>query len=416
MKFLLNSWFSISVLITLILFIPYEVSFLTFKPFDFWLFAVLIYNANKIILPKGNLVKILLSISFLSVLSTSLQASKDSLIFDFVFFSHFYRYFRLILIITVVKLLVTDAYSISEVIKSFYVIGSVTILISIIQILDIAPISIFFNNLFVDKELISSLTGYGIVERFGGIMGNPNAMGILLCSFGGIAITKLTYSKSRIYSRVFSVIYFISILIIVAVFTSSRTSVLILLILISIVFLSIGFRKSFYVAMFSLISLIFISSIFNYDVYENLYRLIYLMEFKTIEGDEASFVELTGRNFLWQDRLDVFFTKGHNLVLFFGMGFTKIYYDYSDNGLLTFFINFGLLGLMLKIVLYILILKLLYYFYKRDTDFIKMSVGLILISLFLFEFSSETFDHIKLGPIFFLFLQMGLQIKEKSII
>jgi O-antigen ligase len=415
MKFLLSSWFSISVLIALILFIPYEVSFITFKPFDFWLLAVLIYNANKIILQRSNLGNIILAIAFLSVISTFLQASKDSVQFDLVFFSNFYRYFRLVLIIIVVKSIIKDAYSMTKIIYSFYFIGFATIIISIVQILDIAPLSIFFNNLYIEDDLISSLVGYGILERFGGILGNPNAMGILLCSFSGIALAKLMYLKSKIWSRVLSTSYFISILIIVAVYTSSRTSVLVLLFMITIVLYNTGLKRSFYFAMVLLIPFIFIASKINFDDYENLNRVLFLFESKTSQGNEGSIAEITGRDQLWQDRLDVFFTKGHDLALFFGMGFTKNYYDYADNGLLTYFINFGLLGLILKIALYVMILKLIYYYFKSDTNYIKMSVVLILTSLILFEFSSETIEHIKLGPLFIVFLQIGLQMKEKSI-
>lgn len=415
MKFIFSSWFSISVLIALILFIPYKVSILTFKPYDFWIFFLLVYNSNKILIPRGNLAKILLIISFLSVISTYLQASKDSLYFDLVFFSHFYRYFRLILILAIVKTLVRDSYSITKVVNSFYLLGFVTILISIIQIINIAPLANFFNNLYVDEEITSSLVGYGLLERFGGIMGNPNSMAILLSSFGGVAIAKITYLRNRIFSKVFSISYFISIFIIVVIFTSSRTSVIVLLIMLSIWLYIVKLKKSIYFVTLLLIPLIFISSKENFDDYENLNRVYFLFENKTSEGNEADIVELTGRENLWQDRIDVFFKKGHDLSLFVGMGFTKLYYDYADNGLLSFFINLGIIGLLLKILFYVIILKLIYYFFKSNTDYIKLSTGLIITALFLFEFSAETIDHIKIGPLFILFLQLGFQINEKSI-
>jgi hypothetical protein len=414
MKFLLSSWFSISVLIALIIFIPYKASIFTFKPLDFWLILVLIYNANKIILPRNHLGDILLAISFLSVISTFLQASKDFVPFNLVFFSHFYRYFRLVLIMVMVKSLLKDAYSMTKVISSYYVIGFATILMSFIQTLDIAPFSNFFNDLYVDKDITYSLVGYGILERFGGIMGNPNSMAILLCSFGGIAIAKLAYLKSIIWSRVLSISYFISIFIIVAVYTSSRTSVVALLLMLVIALLKTSLKQAFYFAMVLLIPFIFITSKINFEDYENINRVLFLFETKTSQGDEGNIAEITGRDELWQDRVDVFFEKGHDLALFFGMGYTKIYKDYSDNGLLTYFVNFGLFGLILKIVLYVMFLKLIYYLFRSNVDYMRMSVGLMITSLLLFEISAETIDHIKLGLLFILFVQMGIQIKDKS--
>lgn len=406
MKFLLGTWFSISVLIVLILFIPYEVSFLTFKPFDFWLFTVLIYNAKKIILPKGILINILFAISFLSVLSTFLQALKDSLTFDLVFFSNFYRYFRLIIIMTVVKSLVKDANTTKKIINSYFVIGLITILISIIQIFDIAPLAILFNYLYDDKETFSSFKEYGKLDRFGGIMGNANSMGIVLSSFGAAAITKFTYLKSSFANRVLFILYFISIFIIVVFFTSSRTSVLVLLIILLIWLLTARFRNSLITLIILLIPLIFLVSNIDFYDYQNLNRVLYLFETKTAQGNEGNIAEIFGRDQLWKGRLDVFFNKGHNLSLFFGMGYTGLYYDYADNGLLTYFINLGIIGLILKIFILLFLAKVLYGALFECNDYWRKSVAIITVSLILFEASAEAMDHIKIGPLLFIFIQI----------
>ncbi len=147
----------------------------------------------------------------------------------------------------------------------------------------------------------------------------------------------------------------------------------------------------------------------NFDEFENLNRVFFLFESKSVEGKESDLLELTGREDLWKERLHVFNNNGHDLSLLFGMGFTKIYYDYADNGLLTYFINFGLVGLLLKFFLYFLIYKLLVFFIKKSRINFGISISFILISLLLYEFSAETLDHIKLGPILLIFIQLGFQ-------
>ena len=412
MKFIFSSWFSVSILIALIIFVPYNVSYFTLKPFDFWIFILLIFNINHIKIPNNSLVKIILGIAFLSVFSTFLQALKDSQTLDLVYFSNFYRYFRLILIMVLINSLSLNNSKISQLIKSYFYLGAIIVLICIFQIFSISPFADIFNNIYNNENLTSGIIGYDVVDRFGGIMANPNSMAVLLTSFAGVAITSLTHKKRRnILSIAGNVVFYVLVLIIVAVFTASRTSVLILLLMTLIWLLTSEFRRSLYLFLIFPALFILISSKIDLTQYENLDRVFNLFESRTTSGELGDVIELTGRENLWNERLSVFFAKGHDLAIIFGMGFTSLYYDFADNGLITFFINLGIVGLIYKLFLYYITIRLLYFLFTNRRIYSCMAVSLILLSLILFEVSAETIDHIKLGPLFFAFIQIGFQLE-----
>lgn len=423
-KFFFNSWFSLAVFVVLVIFVPYRVSFLSLKPSDFWLFAVLFYQYNSgnnfSIQFKGRklLVRFGIILGITAVLGTFLQAFSDGTPINAAFISHFYRFFRFFLIFKFVEnIVLSNSFTVSEkFLKTYTWIGGVVFLMSFIEYFYIQPYSsIILGLYYVAPE--ETLTSYlHEIGRLSGVMGNPNATAITILSFLIFPSILLIQKQSSFMVKLISISFVFTGIYILLIMTASRTAILLSLLLITIL-LSLSFTK---ISFFTRLALISISSLvilyFVVDAFQISFelsdRVLNLAQGRNTLGEKAGVIEIMGREFLWKDRIDNFQENGHFLSVITGMGYTKIYKDYADNGLFSSFLNLGLVGLSLRIMIYILVVKLVFKYGIRIFRQDEQQVSIVAFSMIAFfflawEITAETVEHIKVGQLFFLFVSLG---------
>lgn len=131
------------------------------------------------------------------------------------------------------------------------------------------------------------------------------------------------------------------------------------------------------------------------------------------------FGEITGRSELWNNRIKTFSKHGNPISIIFGLGYTKIYEDYSDDGFLGSFINNGISGLLLKLYLFYLVIilgiKNGIYLFRRNNNYIIISLVLIVTIFLMSEITMDTVERLKLGQLFYLFISLLLIYNIKTV-
>jgi hypothetical protein len=430
-KTLFNSWFSLAVFVVLIILVPYKVSFFTFKPSDFWLIAALFYQYssgnNRKIQFKGR--KLLVSFGIVlgvtAVIATFLQAYSDVNPLKLSFFSHFFRFFRFYLIYKFVEnIILSNTASFSRKFLNAYTwIGGVVFLLSFLEYLGVQPFSNIILGLYYvadDERLLLYLQE---IQRLSGVMGNANATAITVLSFLIYPSVNLILRKSSVKVNIINILYVLTGTYIILIMTSSRTSILMtLLMFLFLIFMSIRNKKS--IIRLASVTLLFLITIFilinTLDLsFELSDRVTYLIEGRNTRGEKSNISEIMGREELWQDRIDGFIQHGHSLSVFTGMGYTKVYKDYADNGLLSSFLNLGLIGLISRIMLYYLVISFVFkysikMFSKSEHYWAALTFSLIALLLLAWEITSDSVEHIKIGQLLFMFISISGVVIAKS--
>ena len=110
-----NSWFSLIVFVGLIIFVPYKVSYFSFKASDVWLWMCLALQYLHGYYLKADFrnrlfIKTLgLWMGVIAILGTLFQAWHDGTRFEPEFISEFYRFFRYFLIFKLVENVVVNS-------------------------------------------------------------------------------------------------------------------------------------------------------------------------------------------------------------------------------------------------------------------------------------------------------------------
>ena len=236
------------------------------------------------------------------------------------------------------------------------------LILSFIEFNNIKPLRLLLTDLYFEmpnNELVEYLIN---PERLAGVMGNSNATAILLVSTLTYPLLRIVNIGGRPINKILYIVYVFFVVYVLVVMTASRTSIFIsLLILVLILFAASRRLKEVFLAV-SIMIIFTATGIYLYHRFES-EIIVQDRITKTFQGEEDFQLSAEGlakwanRNALWQDRFDTFKSEGNQLAILLGMGYTRAYKDYADNGLFAAFINNGITGLILKLFLFYIFIR-----------------------------------------------------------
>jgi O-antigen ligase len=146
---------------------------------------------------------------------------------------------------------------------------------------------------------------------------------------------------------------------------------------------------------------------------------------ETIQGEKFEFsltgiAKWSGRYDLWQHRFNTFKLEGNQLAILIGIGYTIPNEDYADNGFISTLLNNGIIGLLLKLLLFYIFLtkgffRAIRHYRKNEIDSPYIVFAFGAFAILMWEMTADMTDHYKLGQLFFLFLSIALFINSIAI-
>jgi len=429
-----NSWIALIVFVALIIFIPYKVSFLSFKVSDFWLVLCLVlqhangFNRKLDFRNRGFLKNFGLWMGLIALAGTLFQALQDETPLNPVFLNDFYRFFRYFLIFKFVENIISgsNGRDLVRYLSWYTVLGAIAV---VFAFLEFYSVGVFQNMILNFYYVVPDQTFDEYIKEFGrllGVMGNSNTTAIYLTSTMVFPAFSLVTRRTHLLNKLLFVLYLLLTLYVVIFMTASRTSIVISIFLfIFLVVLSFSRIKIFFRFLF-VVTLSVILGIYYFIQYDSdvviADRVVYFFEGRSTQGEKVGFIESLGRNELWKNRYNIFVHHAHPLAILTGMGYTKVYKDYSDNGMLSAFFNGGLLSLSLRLILYFIAIRYgLLAAFSRYWRSNNQSLGLILATVSIvflsWELTADSIEHVKIGQIFYLFFSATFIIacKQKRI-
>lgn len=423
-----SSWIAVTVFVLILIFQPVKTTFFAIRPSDIWLLFCLflqVKNGYNITIPfRGRFLirNYGLFMGVLAIIATMIQASYANFSLDISFIFHFYRFLRFLLIFKFVEniLLNFSSDDAQKFWKAYTLMGLVVIILSFLEFNSIMPYKLiimdqyFFNPDMIEAYLVK-------VERLAGVMGNANATAMLLVSTLPYPLLRFGNASSRLIQKILYIVYIFAVLYVLVVMTASRTSIFVsLLIIVFILFASFRRLKEAFLVL-TLILVLSAAGTYLYYRFES--KIIVQDRITKAEEDfqlsEKGIAKWTGRNELWQDRFETFKSEGNQLAILLGLGYTKAYKDYADNGLISSLLNNGMTGLILKLFLFYIFIKFgflraIRYFRWFEIDFPCLAFAISAFALLLWELTADLTDHYKLGQLFYLFLSIALIMNSKE--
>lgn len=426
-----RSWIAIAVFVLMLIFQPERATFYAIRPSDVWLLLCLflqVKNGYNITIHFRNRFLIRnygLFMGVLAIIATLIQASYANLSLDISFIFNFYRFLRFLLIFKFVEnvLFYFNSDDAQKFWKVYTLMGLGVIILSFLEFNEIMPYKLIIMDLyFYNSDIIPA---YLIkVERLAGVMGNPNATAILLVSTLPYPLLRIGNDGGRLIKKIFYIVYIFAVLYTLVVMTASRTAIFVSL-LIPVLILIASFRRLKEVFLVVTLMLILtVTGIYLYHQFES--EIIVQDRITTAIHGEKNFQlsaeglgKWTGRDELWLDRLRTLQSKGNQLVILLGLGYTKAYEEYADNGILSAFINNGIIGLVLKLSLFYIFvisgfLKAIRNYRHFEINISYLAVALSAFALLMWESTADLIESYKLGQLFYLFLSMVLIMNSKD--
>lgn len=428
-----NSFYSAIIFLLIVIVQPLDATFYALRPSDLWLLSCLFYQYViafrmhfKVI--KISELRIIFILGFLfgihALISTLLQAHWDRMNFDMVWFFDVYRFFRISLIVVFIYNLFNNIEfnDLVKFINWYFIIICLILLVSYFESKSIKVKEILVD-FYTNNGKLDEIYGLNVLNspvRQIGIMGNPNTTSILLASGIGMAFFGIFNKESRI---IFKVLYLFSSIVIVIFISSnyaSRTAILAIIITViyflSKVSLLKNVRNWIVLAMMIALMILVISNV-GFLKIEFSERVSNIFTFDRNRITFGYLAELSGRSHLWSSRINEFNDSGGPFSFFFGLGYTQRYYDYSDNGFLSAFINLGLIGFFYKILFLIIVFKVI--FFKSMTlkgnllpfigpDILLATIISIIIPIVFWEISADPFEHYKISQLYVFFVALAL--------
>jgi hypothetical protein len=349
-----------------------------------------------------------------AVIATIFQAEQDGMSIEPVFFSHFYRFFRYLLIFKFSENVILSSHpkDFLKFLNAYTVIGTIVIVLSFLEFYSVGPVQKMIVSLYFvvpDQTFAEHFKESG---RLSGVMGNSNATGIFMTSTIVYPVFSLALRNNKSMKKILFLVYLLAAIFVIVVMTASRTSIIIsglifiLLLLFSFSKIQNAIRFAFVFVSAVLLGVFFYTQFASEFVIPD--RVVNISEGKDTRGESAGFWETVGRNELWKDRLTTYQNHAHPFAALVGMGYTKLYKDYSDNGLISSFFNLGLGGALMRLFLYYLVIRYCVIrsfknFKRSNNNYHPIILGTISFVFILWEFTAETIEHIKIGQLFYLF-------------
>lgn len=421
-----SSWIGLSIFVFILIFQPGKATFFAIRPSDVWLWYCLFLqfkNGYNIIFPFKNRLIIKnygLFIGILAIIATLIQASYANLALDISFVFQFYFFLRFLLIFKFVENILGNFTSddAQKFWRVYTLMGIIVLILSYLEFNDIKAFKLLMVNLYYESPA-DSITGYLIqVDRLCGILGNPNSTAILLVTTLPYPLLKIANKGSWLMDRIIYGAYVLVTAYVLVVMTGSRSAIFISLLMPVIILIAASRRLKDLLLVVTVTLLLTAIGAYLYHRFES--KIIVQDRItESIRGAEdyqlstEGLGKWTGRYDLWQDRLNTFNREGNQLAILLGLGYTKAYEDYADNGLLSAFINNGLIGLILKLFLfYIFItsgfLRAIRHYVHFEIDYLNLAFAFSAFALLLLELTIDVIQHYKLGQLFYLFLSISI--------
>jgi len=356
----------------------------------------------------------------LAIISTLIQASYARLSLDISFLAQFYFFLRFLLIFKFVENILPNftIYDVEKFLRAYTLMGIVILILSYLE----------FNNIMGFRPLMvklyyqspeDTINQYLIkVDRLCGILGNPNSTAILLVTTLPYPLLKIADSGGWLIERTIYGAFVLFSAYVLVVYTGSRASVFISLSMPVIVLVVASRRLKDLLLVATMILLLAATGAYLYHRFRS--KIIVQERItKAVQGGDnyqvsaKGFGKWTNRYELWQDRYNTFNSVGNQLSVLLGLGYTKAYKDYADNGLLSAFFNNGLTGLILKLLLFYIFIRsgflwALRYSLYSEIDYFNLAFALSAVALLLLELTIDVIQHYKLGQLFYLFLSVSI--------
>jgi hypothetical protein len=426
-----SSWIALAVFVFILIFQPAKATFYAIRPSDVWLLFCLflqVQNGYYITIHFRNRFMIRnygLFMGVLAIIATLIQASYSNISLNSAYIFNFYRFLRFLLIFKFVEniLFYFSSNDAQKFWKVYTLIGIVVLILSFFEFNNIMSSRLILTDLYF--EMPEEYLEVYLVnpERLHGVMGNCNATAILLVSTLTYPLLSIVNIEGRLINKILYIVYVFFVVYVLVVMTASRTSIFISLLIPVIILFAASRRLKEVFLVVSVMIILTISGILLYHRFES--KIIVQDRItKAIQGDESlkfsseGFGKWSGRNELWQERFKTFENEGNQLAILLGLGYTQAYKDYSDNGLISAFINTGLTGLILKLFLYYIfikygLLRAIRYFRWFEIDFPCLAFAISALALLLWEFTADLTEHYKLGQLFYVFLSIVMIINAK---
>jgi hypothetical protein len=425
-----NSWIGLSVFVLILIFQPGKFTFFAIRPSDVWLWYCLflqLKNGYNITLPFKNrfLIKNYgLFMGVLAIISTLIQASYANISLESSFVFQFYRFLRFLLIFKFVENILSNFTSDDshKFWRIYTLMGLIVLVLSFLEFYDIKSFKLLMINLYYERPEDTIEAYLNMSERLAGVLGNPNSTAILLVTTLTYPLLRIGIGGSILIKRILYSIYILAIIYVLLVLTGSRTTIFILLIVFSFILIATS-RRLKEVLLYLILTLIMTGTgLYLYQRFKSNIevqgRITEAIHGENFQLSEKGIAEWTGRDEMWQNRFRTFNSVGNQLAILVGLGYTKAYYDYADNGLLNTFINNGLIGLILKLFLFYFFIKYGFfrsigYYIHFKIDYFNLAFALSALSLLLMESTIDLTDHYKLGQLFYFFLSITMVINGK---
>jgi O-antigen ligase len=250
-------------------------------------------------------------------------------------------------------------------------------------------------------QYISAFENEAFTYRALGFTGNANMTAIFYSICASIITVFLLNTKRWINIIFFSAILLACLALILTVF-GSRTATLI--VIINFILFALLNRKNRLQINTRILSIVFlivtlISILLANDLIQD--RVIGTIDEYAVSQD---LVQTSGRSDFWDERFEDYYKYSNPVSLFIGLGYTKLFEDFADNGLLSSFMNRGLIGFTFHVIFILLILfqfrkvsRLTYYTYY------PLIFYAILACCIFFEGTGDPSEHYKFGQFYFLF-------------
>lgn len=427
-----SKWSALSIFVSLLICQPATFTFYAIYPSDIWLLLCItlqyltkynnvIYIRNRfIILNYG------LFLGLLALLATIVQALYANISLNTNFIFHFYRFFRFVLIFKFTENIFSNSYShySRNFLKVYTIIGLLILILSILEFYQIGPLkSIMIRFYFSANEYLLEEYVSNVLKRLYGILGNPNATAIVLLSTLIYPLLRVVNRDCSMIKRGYYTLFFLAVLYVLFVMTGSRTAIFVLIFILFIIIISSLKKIQDSITVILLILMVTFLGLTLFHRFESKIsvqdRILESFSKDEFQLSAEGIANWSGRGDLWKDRFRTFKREGNPFAIFIGMGYTKAYKDYSDNGFISTFMNNGLIGLTLKLFLFFIFttggcIKAVYNFRNSKINLTALSVALSTLVFALWELTADMLEHYKVGQIFYLFFSMTLILNSEK--
>lgn len=393
-----------------VLFQPSNFTLAAFRPADF--FLVLIFIGQMIYRPKlsknisfsgyfGLLNLAILLVGYFSIVLFSTIELNASSIFMAYFYARFFIIYHVVFNITRFDGPI-DGF------KFFSISILIVFLVSAAQFLSIEPISRISLDLYQENKDLEIYDLFNDAIRVVGVVGNANGLGVLLSSFVCLLIAKQLVYPSRLPFSI-ALVFVLSIL--VVVMTGSRTAI-ISVILFSILTLTkfASLKKWALMLGFSLLFLWGFSFFFvEVDIVPSRVKSLF-----SLDDTGSKLDEFAPRLLLWYQKFQAFDEIQYSLKYWIGVSYTQQNLSYSDNGFINAFFNLGVLGLIVRLILFSKVIslpRLVLNLIRVNPQQVQLKTSFMSASicfpLIFFEITGDAIEYYRLSQILFVFLALS---------